>query len=73
MINIPEPSLIPPEPRPCGVCACCGEDIFPGEAIYTGDGGEFHSECIAEYISDHFSPQDIADALGYDKKIAKEY
>lgn len=77
-----------PDPQPVGVCAVCGERIFPGDPCRVTqwgdllhDGGILYEyveknrpedhlflSCTAAYMRDVFSEDDLAAALGVERK-----
>ncbi len=67
---IPEPPLQPPEPRLRGWCAWCGEEIYVGNRIYTGDEGLIHRGCILPLMADRLGADFIAAQCGYREDLA---
>lgn len=61
-MNIPEPSLNPPEPVVAHCCGVCGEDITPGYRAVRVDRDFWICglECLVKHISDNYSVAEIA-------------
>ena len=66
----PEPPLEPPEPRLRGRCAWCGEEIYAGNRIFTGDAGQVHCGCMVPLAADRLGAEFIAAQCGYREELA---
>lgn len=46
-------------------CDACGDEIYPAEpSFFTGEA-HIHEDCAREYISEQFSVDELARALGF--------
>lgn len=44
-------------------CRCCGEEIYRGEKVYRGSEGNFHTECIGNFLRDRIDEDDAFAAM----------
>lgn len=65
-MNIPEPSLIPPEPVTVHYCGVCGEEITPGyRAVRVSrDFWICREECLIKHITGNYTVAEIAQMIG---------
>ena len=65
-MNIPEPSLTPPEPVTVQYCGVCGEEITPGcRAVRVSrDFWICREECLIKHITENYTVADIAQMIG---------
>lgn len=53
--DFPELPLEPPEDKPVGYCAHCGQEIYEGETVYDIDGELIHEDCLADFAAEYFA------------------
>ena len=65
-MNIPEPSLFPPEPVTVHYCGVCGEEITPGYRAVRVDRDFWicREECLIKHITEHYTVAEIAQMIG---------
>ena len=65
-MNIPEPSLTPPEPVIVHYCGVCGEGITPGYRAVRVDRDFWicREECLIKYITENYTVAEIAQMIG---------
>lgn len=65
-MNIPEPSLSPPEPVIVCSCAVCGEDIAAGDRAIriARDFLLCRKECLIVHVQENYSAEEIAQMIG---------
>lgn len=56
--------------KPVGYCACCGGEIYPGDAVFAGAKGMVHEECLLDFLLDDAGLDIIAEELGYPRATA---
>jgi len=65
-----EAVYMPDEPKVRGTCAWCGDEIYEGEEIFTGDEGRIHRECLLPLIEEGLGLAYLAEVCGYEEGIA---
>ena len=65
-MNIPEPSLFPPEPVTVHYCGVCGEEITPGCRAVRVDRDFWicREECLIKHITENYTVTEIAQMIG---------
>ena len=65
-MNIPEPSLTPPEPVIVHYCGVCGEGITPGYRAVRVDRDFWicREECLIKHITENYTVAEIAQMIG---------
>lgn len=65
-MNIPEPSLFPPEPVTVHYCGVCGEEITPGYRAVRVDRDFWicREECLIKHITENYTVSEIAQMIG---------
>lgn len=65
-MNIPEPSLFPPEPVTVRYCGVCGEEITPGYRAVRVDRDFWicREECLIKHITENYTVAEIAQMIG---------
>lgn len=57
----------PEAPKAIGHCLYCGEIIADTDTYYNTGSGMVHVECLEDYIMDEYSPEELAQALCFDR------
>lgn len=65
-----ETVLAPEEPEVRGCCAWCGDEIYEGETVYTGDEGRVHRECLLPMLEENLGMEYLAELCGYEEGVA---
>lgn len=65
-----EPSLESADPAVKGRCGWCGDEIYEGEIIFTGDEGRVHLECLLPLLEDALGAEYLAELCGYEEGVA---
>ena len=65
-MNMPEPSLFPPEPVTVHYCGVCGEEITPGyrAVCVSRDFWICREECLIKHITENYTVAEIAQMIG---------
>lgn len=53
-------------------CSKCRQPIAPGDDYFVDGGNVICSECIDSYILERYDWYDIADELGFERKVVPE-